>query len=54
LDDGSSSPYVATILGNLKHWLEDMPEITEMVKRLLTYEGRTFAGHNTHDLVDES
>ena len=34
LDDGSSSPYVATILGNLKHWLEDTPEITEMVKRL--------------------
>ena len=34
LDEGSNSPYVATILGNLKHWLEDTPEITEMVKRL--------------------
>jgi len=32
LDDWSSSPYVATILGNLKHWLEENPEITEMVK----------------------
>lgn len=34
LDDGSGSPYVATLLGNLKHWLEETPEITEMVKRL--------------------
>ncbi len=34
LDDGSSGPYAATILGNLKHWLEETPEITEVVKRL--------------------
>ena len=34
LNDGSDSPYVATLLGNLKHWLEETPEITEMVKRL--------------------
>ena len=27
LTDGSSSPYAATMLGNLKHWLEDDPEI---------------------------
>jgi len=34
LDDGSSSPYVATVLGNLKHWLEETQEITEITKRL--------------------
>jgi len=34
LDDGSRSPYAATILGNLKHWLEERPEIAEVVKRL--------------------
>ena len=34
LDDGSSSPYVAAILGNLKHWLEETPEITGITKRL--------------------
>jgi ArsR family transcriptional regulator len=34
LDDGSSSPYVATVLGNLKYWLEETPEITEITKRL--------------------
>ena len=34
LDDGTRSPYVATILGNLKHWLEDSPEITEITRKL--------------------
>ena len=34
LDDGSASPYVATILGSLRHWLEETPEISEIVKRL--------------------
>lgn len=32
LDDWSSSPYASAILGNLRHWLEETPEITEMVK----------------------
>jgi ArsR family transcriptional regulator len=34
LDDGTRSPYVATILGNLKHWLEETQEITETTERL--------------------
>lgn len=34
LNDGSSSPYVATLLGNIKHWLEQSPEIRETVDRL--------------------
>lgn len=34
LNDGSSSPYVATVLGNLKHWLEQSPEICELVEKL--------------------
>ena len=34
LDNGSRSPYVAAILGNLKHWLEGAPEITEITERL--------------------
>ena len=32
LADGQDSPYAACLLGNLKHWLEDDPEIAEMVK----------------------
>jgi ArsR family transcriptional regulator len=34
LADGASSPYAATLIGNLKHWLEDVPDIVELVQRL--------------------
>ena len=34
LGDGSSSPYAATLLGNLKHWLERESEIQKLVRRL--------------------
>ncbi|MBF0226455.1 MAG: winged helix-turn-helix transcriptional regulator [Desulfobacterales bacterium] len=32
--DGSSSPYAASLLGNLRHWLEDEPEIIELMNIL--------------------
>jgi ArsR family transcriptional regulator, arsenate/arsenite/antimonite-responsive transcriptional repressor len=34
LTDGGGSPYAATLLGNLKHWLQDNPEVVRMVERL--------------------
>lgn len=34
LADGSDSPYAASILGNLRHWLEDNPEVAEITRRL--------------------
>lgn len=34
LADGSSSPYVASLLGNLRHWLEGEPEIARLKKEL--------------------
>jgi ArsR family transcriptional regulator len=34
LTDGGNSPYVASLLGNLRHWLEDDPRILELVERL--------------------
>ena len=34
LTDGASNPYAATLLGNLKHWLEDAPEIVQIVETL--------------------
>jgi ArsR family transcriptional regulator, arsenate/arsenite/antimonite-responsive transcriptional repressor len=30
LSDGSSSPYSASMIGNLKHWLDDENEIKEL------------------------
>ena len=32
LADGNASPYAASLLGNLKHWLEDDPEISDLVE----------------------
>ncbi|MDY6823673.1 MAG: metalloregulator ArsR/SmtB family transcription factor [Thermodesulfobacteriota bacterium] len=34
LADGDDSPYAASMLGNLKHWLEDDPEVAEILRRL--------------------
>jgi ArsR family transcriptional regulator len=34
LTDGKESPYASSILGNLRHWLEDDPRVGELVKRL--------------------
>jgi ArsR family transcriptional regulator len=31
LADGSESPYAATMLGNLRHWLKDEPEIADLI-----------------------
>ena len=34
LSDGGRSPYVASILGNLRHWLEHDPQVAALVKKL--------------------
>lgn len=34
LADGSGSPFAANMLGNMKHWLEDEAEITQLNKIL--------------------
>lgn len=34
LADGAQSPYAANLIGNLRHWLEDDPEIAPLLERL--------------------
>jgi ArsR family transcriptional regulator len=34
LADGAKNPYVASLLGNLRHWLEDDPEVEALLDRL--------------------
>ncbi|MFO7860519.1 MAG: metalloregulator ArsR/SmtB family transcription factor [Desulfosalsimonas sp.] len=34
LADGSDSPYADSMLGNLRHWLEDDPEVAELNRKL--------------------
>jgi ArsR family transcriptional regulator, arsenate/arsenite/antimonite-responsive transcriptional repressor len=34
LADGRSSPYVSSLLGNLRHWLEDEGEVQELIRKI--------------------
>lgn len=34
LADGNENPYAASLLGNLRHWLEENPEVAELAARL--------------------
>lgn len=34
LADGSQSPFAASLIGNMKHWLEDDPETKKLLDRL--------------------
>ena len=34
LTDGNSSPYAATVLGNLRHWLNEDRQIADLIERL--------------------
>ena len=34
LTDGRKSPYASSIMGNLRHWLEDEPEVGDLMHRL--------------------
>ena len=34
LSDGSRTPYAASLLGNLRHWLDDDPEIAGLVEKI--------------------
>jgi len=36
LTGGSGSPYVASLLGNLRYWIEDDKEIADLVEKLPT------------------
>lgn len=34
LSDGTGNPYAATLIGNLRHWLDEDADVTALVKRL--------------------
>ena len=34
LTDGGSSPYAATVLGNLRHWLNEDRQVVDLVQKL--------------------
>jgi ArsR family transcriptional regulator, arsenate/arsenite/antimonite-responsive transcriptional repressor len=34
LADGRASPYAASLLGNLKHWLDEDPEVSRLIEKV--------------------
>lgn len=34
LADGNASPYAASLLGNLKHWLDDDPDVSALIEKV--------------------
>lgn len=46
LADGSSSPYSASLLGNLRHWLENEAELSELIKKLPSIRREDICGRN--------
>ncbi|MBT8339599.1 MAG: metalloregulator ArsR/SmtB family transcription factor [Desulfatitalea sp.] len=45
LTDGSKNPYVANLLGNLRHWLEDDADVATLVARLPEINRETICGN---------
>ena len=45
LTDGDRNPYVASLLGNLRHWLEDDADVTALVARLPEINRETICGN---------
>jgi len=44
LSDGSGSPYAASILGNLKHWLSDEQRIRQIVAKTQSVDRKEICG----------
>jgi|GEM_PF-104075 len=44
LADGARNPYVANLLGNLRHWLEDDADVVALVARLPEIHRETICG----------
>ena len=46
LADGSESPYAASMLGNLRHWLEADLQIAELIPRLTQFDRYEICSRN--------
>ncbi len=44
LSGGRRSPYVASMLGNLRHWLENEVEVEDLIKRIPHIHRETVCG----------
>jgi ArsR family transcriptional regulator len=46
LTNGGQSPYAANLIGNIRHWLDDDPEVREIVERLPEIDRRDILNKN--------
>jgi ArsR family transcriptional regulator, arsenate/arsenite/antimonite-responsive transcriptional repressor len=46
IGDGRASPYAASLLGNLRHWLDDDREIAELLSRISLYDRNKICAKN--------
>lgn len=46
LTDGHQSPYAANLIGNMKHWLDDEPEIAKILQGLSQIDRHKILGKN--------
>lgn len=44
LTDGAQNPYVANLLGNLRHWLEDDVEVSALISKLPVIQREIICG----------
>ena len=44
LADGTDSPYASNLLGGLRHWLDDAPELAAIVEKLPTIRREDICG----------
>ena len=42
--DGASNPYAASLIGNLRHWLDEDADVAALVKRLPEINRETICG----------
>lgn len=47
LTDGAGSPYAASLIGNLRHWLDDDPEVSALVQRMSGIRREVICGART-------
>lgn len=46
LSDGHQSPYAANLIGNIRHWLDDEPEIAKILQDLPQIDRYKILGRN--------
>jgi len=44
LADGSRNPYISSLLGNLRHWLDEDPDVAGLLARLPQIRRETICG----------